>query len=214
MVYFLLALTPFLTGSAGICIYWYTFCTFKGYEFDKSTNCAALPFRSLSKMRPHSWLPEISLESAEQNHFTRSESLRDCSSQKSDLKTGRRRTILFATMQYKIKDWNSKISVLDVEFMALMVSSYREDPDLMWIIPCFQGMNFPQGQQAEPMIVTISGVDDYVVQVQYHFVQNITYVLLDSLIFQTQTDDVPYSWSAHDMRSVVCYSTWYVFHSR
>lgn len=208
IVYFLLGIIPILTGFASVWIYWYAFCTVKVYKFGKTQNPSLLPITSHSKIRPDHWLSDTSPGVFKQEASTRSGSLRKCSTQQSGMTTGRhRRTILIATLEYEINDWDIRISFGGLGFMAHLMSKSLEDLDLVWVVPCVQGIEYPYDQRAEPMHVTISGVD-YVVQVQYHFVQNITYVLLDAPVFRAQTVAEPYPLGTGDIRSAVYYSTW------
>lgn len=57
------------------------------------------------------------------------------------------------------------------------------------------------------MIVTILG-SPYEIQVQYHQLENITYVLLDAPIFRQQTKAEPYPPRMDDLDSAVYYSAW------
>lgn len=57
------------------------------------------------------------------------------------------------------------------------------------------------------MIVTILG-NPYEVQVQYHQLNNITYVLLDGPVFRKQTKTEPYPPRMDDLDSAIYYSAW------
>lgn len=57
------------------------------------------------------------------------------------------------------------------------------------------------------MTVTILGTK-YEVQVQYHTLRNITYVLLDAPVFRKQTKAEPYPARMDDMDSAIYYSAW------
>ena len=210
VVYCLLAVLPVLTGSASIWIYWYVFCTIKVYKFGQSKFCTILPTTSQSKLQTHRCLPDAFLDVAQQDDFTSFDSLSTCFTHESDVTAcEQRRMILFATMEYEIKDWNIKISVGGLGFMAQLMSSDLQNLDLVWVVPCFQGIDYPQDQRADPMLVTISEVD-YIVQVQYHFIQNITYVLLDAPVFRAQTAAQPYPLNVGETKSAIYYSIWYV----
>ncbi len=79
--------------------------------------------------------------------------------------------------------------------------------DLIWVVPCVGGVDYPVDQPAEPMTVTIMN-QVYDVQVQYHQLRNITYVLLDAPVFRQQTKAEPYPARMDDMTSAVYYSAW------
>lgn len=57
------------------------------------------------------------------------------------------------------------------------------------------------------MTVTILG-QQYEVEVQYHKVDNITYVLLDAPVFRKQTKEQPYPPRMDDLESAIYYSAW------
>lgn len=65
------------------------------------------------------------------------------------------------------------------------------DQNLIWVVPCVGGIDYPTDQKVEPMHITILG-NSFSVLVQYHQLRNITYVLLDAPIFREQTKSTPY----------------------
>lgn len=119
-----------------------------------------------------------------------------------------RRSVLIATMEYEIEDWNIKIKIGGLGKMAsLMGSSALEHQSLIWAIPCVGGIDYPLDQAAEPMVVTIND-QEYLVSVQYHVVRNITFVLLDAPIFRERTKADPYPPRMDDIESAIYYSAW------
>lgn len=121
---------------------------------------------------------------------------------------GPRRTILIATMEYEIEDWNIKIKIGGLGKMAsLMGSSALEHQNLVWVIPCVGGIDYPVDQVAEPMVVTINDAE-YLVAVQYHVINNITFVLLDAPVFRERTKADPYPPRMDDIESAIYYSAW------
>jgi alpha-1,3-glucan synthase len=79
--------------------------------------------------------------------------------------------------------------------------------DLIWVVPCVGGVDYPEDQRAEPMTVTVLG-NPYEVQVQYHVLRNITYVLLDAPVFRQQSKSEPYPPRMDDLDSAIYYSAW------
>jgi alpha-1,3-glucan synthase len=63
--------------------------------------------------------------------------------------------------------------------------------NLIWVVPCVGGIDYPSDQPVESMHITILG-SPFSVLVQYHQLRNITYVLLDAPIFRQQTKSEPY----------------------
>ncbi|ORY13406.1 putative alpha-1,3-glucan synthase [Clohesyomyces aquaticus] len=118
-----------------------------------------------------------------------------------------RRTCLIATMEYDIQDWDVKIKIGGLGVMASLMGQNLQHQNLIWVVPCVGGINYPVDQIAEPMQITVMG-QSYDVSVQYHRYQNITYVLLDAPVFRTQTKSDPYPARMDDMDSAIYYSAW------
>lgn len=79
--------------------------------------------------------------------------------------------------------------------------------DLIWVVPCVGGIEYPIDERAEPMFVRIMG-QHYEIQVQYHRLENVTFVLLDAPVFRKQTKAEPYPPRMDDMESAIYYSAW------
>jgi alpha-1,3-glucan synthase len=69
------------------------------------------------------------------------------------------------------------------------------------------GIDYPPDIAADPMLVTVLG-SSYEVQVQYHRLRNITYVLLDAPVFRGQSKSEPYPPRMDDLNSAIYYSAW------
>jgi len=121
--------------------------------------------------------------------------------------SGKRRMVLIATMEYDIEDWGIKIKIGGLGVMAQLMGKTLGHQDLIWVVPCVGGVDYPIDQQAEPMTVTILG-SEYQVQVQYHVLKNITYVLLDAPVFRQQSKSEPYPARMDDLDSAIYYSAW------
>jgi alpha-1,3-glucan synthase len=121
--------------------------------------------------------------------------------------SGKRRMVLIATMEYDIEDWAIKIKIGGLGVMAQLMGKTLGHQDLIWVVPCVGGIDYPVDQVAEPMEVTILG-SAYQVQVQYHVLNNITYVLLDAPVFRQQSKTEPYPARMDDLDSAVYYSAW------
>jgi alpha-1,3-glucan synthase len=120
-----------------------------------------------------------------------------------------RRKVLIATMEYEIEDWEIKIKIGGLGVMSQLMAKTLGHLDLIWVVPCVGGLDkeYPVDQIAEPMIINILG-SEYTVQVQYHVVRNITYVILDAPIFRLQTKANPYPARMDDLDSAIYYSAW------
>ncbi|PWY83588.1 alpha-1,3-glucan synthase [Aspergillus heteromorphus CBS 117.55] len=119
----------------------------------------------------------------------------------------RRRTVLIATMEYDIEDWAIKIKIGGLGVMAQLMGKNLTHQDLIWVVPCVGGVDYPRDDPREPMVVTVLG-NNYQVDVQYHRLHNITYVLLDAPVFRAQSKTDPYPARMDDLDSAIFYSAW------
>lgn len=117
------------------------------------------------------------------------------------------RTVLLATIEYNIDDWKIKVKIGGLGVMAQLMSNSLPELDLVWVVPCVGGITYPVDDEADPMYVTILN-KQYKVNIQYHKVRNITYVLLDAPVFRRQTKSEPYPPRMDDLDSAIYYSTW------
>ena len=120
---------------------------------------------------------------------------------------GSRRTVLIATMEYDIEDWNIKIKIGGLGVMAQLMGKNLAHQDLIWVVPCVGGVDYPIDEPADTILVTILG-NPYEIGVQYHVLRNITYVLLDAPVFRQQTKSEPYPPRMDDLDSAIYYSAW------
>lgn len=122
-------------------------------------------------------------------------------------RTSHRRKVLVATMEYDIDDWGIKIKMGGLGVMAQLMGKQLGHQDLIWVVPCVGGVDYPLDKPAESMFVMILG-NSYEVKVQYHYLRNITYVLLDAPVFRQQSMAEPYPARMDDMDSAIYYSAW------
>lgn len=119
----------------------------------------------------------------------------------------KRRNVLIATMEYDIEDWKIKVKIGGLGVMAQLMGKNLAHQDLVWVIPCVGGVYYPMDTPGQPIIIEILG-KEYQIQVQYHVLRNITYVLLDAPIFRQQTQSEPYPPRMDDLDSAIYYSAW------
>lgn len=122
-------------------------------------------------------------------------------------RTAQRRKVLIATMEYEIDDWAIKIKIGGLGVMAQLMGKQLGHQDLIWVVPCVGGVQYPLDKPAEPMFVMILG-NSYEINVQYHQLRNITYVLLDAPVFRQQSATEPYPARMDDLDSAIYYSAW------
>jgi alpha-1,3-glucan synthase len=118
-----------------------------------------------------------------------------------------RKTVLIATMEYDIEDWGIKIKIGGLGVMAQLMAKNLGHQNLIWVVPCVGGIEYPVDQKVDPFEVRILG-QVFQIQVQYHVIRNITYVLLDAPIFRAQSTSEPYPVRMDDLDSAIYYSAW------
>ncbi|EPQ58265.1 modular protein with glycoside hydrolase family 13 and glycosyltransferase family 5 domains [Gloeophyllum trabeum ATCC 11539] len=119
----------------------------------------------------------------------------------------KRRKVLIATLEYEIIDWKLKVKIGGLGVMSSLMGKAMTDVDLIWVVPKVKDIEYPPGDPAEPIEVIIFG-EPYLIEVETHCLDNITYVLLDSPVFRAQTKADPYPARMDDLSSAIFYSTW------
>jgi alpha-1,3-glucan synthase len=121
--------------------------------------------------------------------------------------TSKRRSVLIATIEYIIEDWDIKVKIGGLGVMASLMAKNLDHQDLYWVVPCVGDIEYPFDRPGEIMTVTVCG-KVLEVEVQYHKVRNITYILLDAPIFRTQLKADPYPPRMDELDSAIFYSAW------
>ncbi|KAG2368619.1 glycoside hydrolase family 13/glycosyltransferase family 5 protein [Suillus spraguei] len=119
----------------------------------------------------------------------------------------KRRKVLIATLEYEIIDWKLKVKIGGLGVMSSLMGKAMTDVDLIWVIPKVKDLEYPAGDPAEPIEVVIFN-ESYLIEVETHVLDNITYVILDSPVFRAQTKSDPYPARMDDLSSAIFYSTW------
>uniref|UniRef100_A0A0W0GDS6 alpha-1,3-glucan synthase n=1 Tax=Moniliophthora roreri TaxID=221103 RepID=A0A0W0GDS6_MONRR len=119
----------------------------------------------------------------------------------------KRRKVLIATLEYEVIDWKLKVKIGGLGVMSSLMGKAMTDVDLIWVVPKVKDIEYPPGEPAEPIEVIIFG-EPYLIEVETHVYDNITYVILDSPVFRAQTKADPYPARMDDLSSAIFYSTW------
>ncbi|KAN0123743.1 glycosyltransferase [Russula decolorans] len=119
----------------------------------------------------------------------------------------KRRKVLISTLEYEIIDWKLKVKIGGLGVMSSLMGKAMSDVDLIWVIPKVKDLEYPPGDPAEPIEVIIFG-EPYLIEVETHVLDNITYIILDSPVFRAQTKADPYPARMDDLSSAIFYSTW------
>lgn len=205
ILYFLLWFIPVLTGALGIWAFMKSFYQVKFNEIGISDKKAIIPLAIRRKFKKRG-LDNMG-ESRSPLMRLSNRSMMQSTTALAGAAGGKRRTVLIATMEYDIEDWAIKIKIGGLGVMAQLMGKNLGHQDLIWVVPCVGGVDYPVDRRAEPMSVIILG-KSYEVQVQYHTLRNITYVLLDAPVFRQQTKSEPYPPRMDDLDSAVYYSAW------
>jgi alpha-1,3-glucan synthase len=204
----LLWIIPIITGALSIWLFMKSFYAVKFNKVGISESHSLVPLalrRAMKRSEKGTGEKEMSAVAA----LPMIHAAKNASNIGLDLDAGAkgRRTVLIATMEYDIEDWEIKIKIGGLGVMAQLMGKNLGHQDLIWVVPCVGGIDYPEDQRAEPMHVTILGIS-YVVEVQYHTLRNITYVLLDAPVFRAQSKQEPYPARMDDLDSAVYYSAW------
>ena len=119
----------------------------------------------------------------------------------------KRRKVLISTLEYEIIDWKLKVKIGGLGVMSSLMGKAMTDVDLVWVVPKVKDIDYPAGEPADPIEVIIFG-EPYLLEVETHVLDNITYVILDSPVFRAQTKADPYPARMDDLSSAIFYSTW------
>ncbi|KAL9621193.1 MAG: hypothetical protein Q9160_004325 [Pyrenula sp. 1 TL-2023] len=206
-LFFLLWLIPVLTGALGIWAFMKSFYQVKFNQIGISDKKGLIPLA----IRRH-FKKQIHVEKGEGESLNPLMRLANKSgflqtSSAFATKSNHRRMVLIATMEYDIEDWAIKIKIGGLGVMAQLMGKNLGHQDLIWVVPCVGGVDYPVDQVAEPMSVNVLG-NPYEVKVSYHVLRNITYVLLDAPVFRQQTKSEPYPPRMDDLDSAIYYSAW------
>ncbi len=201
-LYILLWIIPILTAAFGVWLFMQSFYQIKFNEVgitEKTSLVPAIFKKQFKKLRDEESSSGILTKFSRKPQFIQPTA--------AVIDQHKRRTVLIATMEYDIEDWAIKIKIGGLGVMAQLMGKNLGHQDLIWVVPCVGGVDYPVDQRADDMKVTILG-KIYEVQVQYHVLRNITYVLLDSPVFREQTKAEPYPPRMDDLSSAIYYSAW------
>ena len=205
-LYFLLWFIPVLTGAFGIWAFMKSFYQVKFNQTGISDKKGFIPLIIRRQFKKHPMAENPEGKNLLMKLGNRSGMMQTKTALAGSL-GGSRRTVLIATMEYDIEDWAIKIKIGGLGVMAQLMGKNLGHQDLIWVVPCVGGIDYPEDNRAEPMSVTILN-KPYEVKVQYHTLRNITYVLLDAPVFRAQTKSEPYPPRMDDLDSAIYYSAW------
>lgn len=211
-VFILLGLTPVLTACAAVWVYLQAFYRIKFNKIGISERKPQLAvFRSalLGLTNNLTSTYNKKMRSAGLAESTTKESYSGTQYQAAlNAEVGhKRRNVLIATMEYQIEDWDITIKIGGLGVMAELMGKHLGHQELVWVVPCVGDVHYPIDQLAEPMRVNILN-ETFQIEVQYHQLRNITYVLLDAPVFRAQSKSNPYPSRMDDIKSAIYYSAW------
>ncbi|KAJ5414114.1 hypothetical protein N7509_000741 [Penicillium cosmopolitanum] len=178
VLYVLLWVVPILMGLAGIFIFIQTFYRVKLNKDGNVVKDEKLPVALYHRVKNRLSTQKDLESSFSENGVPTDIAVAGANDQ--------RRTVLIATMEYDIQDWNIKIKIGGLGVMAQLMGQNLKHQNLIWVVPCVGDVDYPTDTPVEPYVVTILD-KPYLINVQYHVVDNITYVLLDAPVFRQQT---------------------------
>ncbi|EKG16141.1 Glycosyl transferase family 1 [Macrophomina phaseolina MS6] len=207
-LFILLWIVPVLTAAGVIYGYMKSF-----YQVKFNTSGVvqqakqSIPLALRRKMKRKAEYEKAAMESTPNLQVTTAAGSPEVSALAAEAGGGKRRTVLIATMEYDIEDWGIKIKIGGLGVMAQLMGKSLGHQDLIWVVPCVGGVDYPVDEVAEPMYITIMD-KIYQINVGIHKLRNITYVLLDAPVFRQQTKSEPYPPRMDDLDSGIYYSAW------
>lgn len=206
IMYALLLSIPIITGTAAVLIFMYSFYGIKynkwGLKQNKPSHTNYFPILGALGSKSHTDLKDTASEKHGHHGLTYTGSIIGWPEDKN-----KRRCCLIATLEYEIIDWKLKVKIGGLGVMSSLMGKAMSDVDLVWVIPKVKDLEYPPGDPAEPIEVIIFG-EPYLIEVETHVLDNITYVILDSPVFRAQTKADPYPARMDDLSSAIFYSTW------
>jgi len=215
IIYILLAIIPIITGCLFV---WFYIGAFYGVKFNQiglAEKKSFLPVSMAAAFKRRNKLDEKNSDagtpgfspSISPTMDQRGSVIQDNFGSAGAVVEGKRRCVLIGTMEYDIEDWKIKIKIGGLGVMAQLMGKNLQHQDLVWVVPCAGGIDYPVDTPGLPIDVTILG-RTYEVQVQYHKLANITYMLLDAPVFRRQNAKEPYPARMDDLDSAIYYSAW------
>ena len=167
LIFTFLAAIPLLTAIAGVWAYQHAFYDVKMNQVGQTEKHGFLPSVRPGDLHFERWVPKkLSKHFQENDVVPEKHQLSQTGiDQVTTIASQHRRTVLIATMEYDIEDWAIKIKIGGLGVMAQLMSKHLQHEDLIWVVPCVGGIEYPMDQRAKPMTVTILGVE-YTIQVQ------------------------------------------------
>ncbi|OBW67971.1 MAG: Amidase signature enzyme [Aureobasidium pullulans] len=206
-LFILLAVIPPVTALLGIYFYKKAFYAVKHNLIGLSDPKSLIPIAIRNKFSKGEVLDEKAVAVSSSSESVGADVVMDNGGLVTAGAMVKRRTVLIGTMEYDISDWNIKIKIGGLGVMAQLMGKNLQHQDLIWVVPCVGGIDYPVDTPGEPVDVTILG-KVYEVQVQYHKLENITYMLLDAPVFRKQSAKEPYPARMDDLDSAIYYSAW------
>ncbi|GJE90808.1 apha amylase catalytic domain and glycogen synthase DULL1-like domain-containing protein [Phanerochaete sordida] len=204
IMYALLLSIPLITGTLAVVIFMWSFYGIKYNKWGVKPNKDHNYFPILGALG-HKSSANLSKEHMSEKIFGGHHKNTDIIGWPED--KNKRRKVLIATLEYEIIDWKLKVKIGGLGVMSSLMGKAMTDVDLVWVIPKVKDLEYPPGEPAEPIEVIIFG-EPYLIEVETHVLDNITYVILDSPVFRAQTKSDPYPARMDDLSSAIFYSTW------
>lgn len=205
-MYALLLSIPLVTGSLAVLIFMWSFYGIKYNQYGvkvKSSNSNYFPiFSAFSNNRSNTDFKDGGAVSEKLFGHKHNNEIIGWPEDKN-----KRRKVLIATLEYEIIDWKLKVKIGGLGVMSSLMGKAMTDVDLVWVVPKVKDLEYPPGEPAQPIEVIIFG-EPYLIEVETHILDNITYVILDSPVFRAQTKADPYPARMDDLSSAIFYSTW------
>ncbi|ODQ52039.1 putative cell wall alpha-glucan synthase [Saitoella complicata NRRL Y-17804] len=213
-MFIIMAIVPVLTAIAAVLAFRGSFYKIKFNTRGNTDKKSFIPLQSLrdvfrsSEPTRHDAKGPYSIVKAMASTYTLGSMAADTSAVAAvAVSPNKRRSVIIATLEYDISDWNIKIKIGGLGVMAQLMGKNLEHQDLIWVVPKVGGIDYPEADYCPPIEVKILN-KFYQIGVQSYQQKNITYILLDAPVFRRQSQVEPYPARMDDLESAIFYSAW------
>lgn len=138
----LLGLVPIMTATLGIWIFMRMFYQIKFNRIGIDEKSGMLGFMKASKSEHEKIRSTITKMINESKEAFRASVSPSAGAMVVDTRESRR-TVLIATLEYEIEDWQIKIKIGGLGVMSSLMGKHLGVHDLIWIVPCVGGIEYP-----------------------------------------------------------------------
>ena len=150
VLFILLATIPILSAIFGVWVYRRAFYQVKFNEIGLKPYHPIIPLSIQRKLRLNRWSSQPDIPISEKKKGPGNDLITiDIGPSAGEsaltmMDSAPRRTVLIATMEYDIEDWEIKIKIGGLGVMAQLMGKNLGHQNLIWVVPCVGGIDYPR----------------------------------------------------------------------